>query len=253
MSAGLTATFTSDRTAWRGLFALTVVACLAASGLAQKKRMPPGGHLAIVVDARLAALRAAPNLSAPLVRRLSRGGFVSIRGSQRSSDGILFHRVAINSRTSGWIQSDAVVAGWRASDDEKLLHLIAGPDEFERLARSRIFLETFPRSPWRPTVLLLYGQAAEEAATQLTRQAQRQFERNEIPAEGAPRFSYFMNYNGLDRYNRQGARFIFDESTKSFHYDGAALREILRRYPQSKEADEARQMLAKLDALKVKK
>lgn len=230
-----------------------LVACVAVVAHAQRKRVPPGGHLAVVVDARLAALRTTPSLSATLLRRLGRGGFVSIRGSQRSSDGMLFHRVAINSRTLGWIQSDAVVAGWRANDDGRLLQLIAGPDEFERLARSRIFLDTFMRSPLRPTVLLLYSQAAEEAAAQLSRQAQRQFDRNEIPQNGAPLFSYFMNYNGLDRYNRQGARFVFDESTKSFHYDGAALREVLRRYPQSKEAPAARAMLEKLDAIKTKK
>ncbi|HXI26546.1 MAG TPA: hypothetical protein VNG71_22020 [Pyrinomonadaceae bacterium] len=226
---------------------------MAVSVVAQKKRIPPGGRIAVVVDARLAALRGNPSLNASLVRRLGRGSFVSIRGSQRTGDGILFHRVAVSSRTSGWIQSDAVVAGWRANDDDRLLRLIAGPDEFERLARSRIFLDTFPHSPLRPTVLLLYSQAAEEAAEQLTRSAQRQFTRNEIPENGAPLFSYFLNYNGLDRYNRQGARFVFAESTKSFHYEGAALREILRRYPQSKEALEARAMLEKLEAIKTKK
>lgn len=102
-------------------------------------------------------------------------------------------------------------------------------------------------------MLLLYSQAAEQAAEQLTRAAQRQFSRNEIPENGAPLFSYFLNYNGLDRYNREGVKFLFDEATKTFHYDGAALREILRRYPQSKEADDARKMLGKLDAIRTKK
>lgn len=230
-----------------------MMVCLAVDVTAQRKRIPPGGHLAVVVDSRLAALRANPSLTARLLRRLSRGGFVSVRGSQRTADGILFDRVAINSRTMGWIQSDSVVAGWRSNDDQRLLQLIAGPDEFERAARAKIFLDTFPRSPLRPKVLLLYSQAAEEAAQQLTHSAQRQFTRNEIPENGAPLFSYFLNYNGLDRYNRQGVKFVFDESTKTFYYDGAALREILRRYPQSKEAEEARKMLAKLDAIKTRK
>ena len=220
---------------------------------AQQRRVPPGGRIAVVVDARLAALRAAPNPSANLLRRLGRGRFVSIRGSQRTSEGLVFHRVAINRRTSGWLQSEAVVAGWHPNDDDRLLNLLTGPDEFERAARARIFLDTFPRSPLRPTVLLLYSQAAEEAAEQLTRAAQRQFTRNEIPENGAPLFSYFLNYNGLDRYNRQGVKFVFDESARTFHYDGGALREILRRYPQSKEAEEARKMLEKLDAIKTRK
>jgi len=220
---------------------------------AQQRRVPPGGRIAVVVDARLAALRAAPNPSANLLRRLGRGRFVSIRGSQRTSEGLVFHRVAINRRTSGWLQSEAVVAGWHPNDDDRLLTLLTGPDEFERAARAKIFLDTFPRSPLRPAVLLLYSQAAEEAAEQLTRSAQRQFTRNEIPENGAPLFSYFLNYNGLDRYNRQGIKFVFDESTRTFHYDGAALREIVRRYPQSKEAGEARKILEKLDAVSVKK
>ena len=246
----------NDKLSRSGLIILFAGIVLAASGTslqAQQKRMPPGGRIAVVVDARLAALRAAPNPSANLLRRLGRGRFVSIRGSQRTADGLLYHRVAINRRTSGWIQNEAVVASWHPNDDERLLHLITGPDEFERAARAKIFLDTFPRSPLRPTVLLLYSQAAEEAAEQLTRSAQRQFTRNEVPENGAPLFSYFLNFNGLDRYNRQSVKFVFDESTKTFHYDGAALREIIRRYPQSKEAEGARKLLEKIDAVKTKK
>jgi hypothetical protein len=234
------------------VFAAIILVWAGISAQAQGRRIPPGGRIAVVVDARLAALRAAPSLSANLLRRLGRGRFVSIRGSQRTADGLIFHRVAINRRTSGWLQSEAVVANWHPNDDERLLHLLTGPDEFERAARGKIFLDIFPRSPLRPTVLLLYSKAAEEAAEQLTRSAQRQFTRNEMPEKGAPLFSYFLNYNGLDRYNRQGMRFVFDESTKTFHYDGAALREILRRYPQSKEAEEARQMMEGLHAVKTK-
>src|SRR2546423_14535464 len=72
---------------------------------AQKPRVPPGGHLAIVADERLAALRKLPDPAARLIRRLSRGRFVSIRGSSRTRDGLTFYQVAINRRTSGWLQS----------------------------------------------------------------------------------------------------------------------------------------------------
>ena len=64
-----------------------------------------------------------------------------------------------------------------------------------------------------------------------------------MTAGGAPEFSYFMNFNELDRYNRQGIGFVFDPATKQFHYDGAAWREIVRRHPQSPEAVEARKRL----------
>jgi len=52
-----------------------------------------------------------------------------------------------------------------------------------------------------------------------------------------------LDYNGLDRYNREGLTFLFDRTTRKFSYDGAAWREILKRYPNSPEAVEARKHL----------
>jgi hypothetical protein len=98
----------------------------------------------------------------------------------------------------------------------------------------------------------MYGDAAEEAAAKLSREAERRFERRELPAEGAPEFSYYLNYSGLDRYNRQGVIFTFDRSAKKFHYDGAAWREIVRRYSKSPEAGEARKRLEILASLRTK-
>jgi hypothetical protein len=97
---------------------------------------------------------------------------------------------------------------------------------------------------------LLYADAAEEAANRLSREAERRFERRETPSDGAPEFSYYLNYSGLDRYNRQGITFISDRATKHFHYEGAAWREILRRYPRSPEAVEARKRLEALARVK---
>jgi hypothetical protein len=39
-------------------------------------------------------------------------------------------------------------------------------------------------------------------------------------------------------------KFVFDPSKRELHYDGAAWRELVRRYPQSAEAAEARKRLA---------
>ena len=228
------------------ILVLLVVGLSTGQTFAQKRRIPPGGNIAVVADERLSALRVAPNLSAPLIRRLSRGRFVSIRRSRRNHEGILFSNVVVTRRTSGWVQSEALIMSGRNGDDRRLAHLIGGTDEFDRIARARIFLETFPRSPLRPRVLLALGDAAEEAAAQLTREATRRFERREIPTDGAPEFSYYLNYNGLDRYNRQRVTFIFDRATKQFHYDGAAWREIVRRHSYSPEAVEAQKRLAKL-------
>jgi hypothetical protein len=233
------------------LIALTL-SCLYSSASAQRRQVPPGGHVAVVADERLAALRIVPDPTARLLRRLSRGRLVSIRGTSQSRDGLVFYRVAVNRRTSGWLQREALISSWRPGDDDRLLQLIGGADEFDRVARARIFLDAFPRSPLRSQVLLRYGDAAEEAAAKLSREAERRFERRELPAGGAPEFSYYLNYNGLDRYNRQGVSFTFDRAAKKFHYNGAAWREIIQRYPKSPEAGEARKRLEAVANVKVK-
>jgi len=208
-----------------------------------KRRVPPGGRVAVVVDERLAALRSAPDLRAKLVERLGRGHLVSIRGEKATTEGLKFYRVAISRKTYGWLQSDAVVVPWRPGDDRRLLTLIENSDEFDRIVRAKTFLDAFPRSPLVPKVLALYASEADDLAEKLSQTAQRRFTRNELPADGAPEFSYYLNYSGLDRYNREGITFQFDRATKKFSYDGAAWREILKRFPNSLEALEARKHL----------
>jgi hypothetical protein len=222
-------------------FVLALIVFSAPAHAQKRKHRPPaGGRVAIVVDERLAALRDAPELSANLLQRLSRGRFVSVAGERSSRDGVTFYRVSVTRRTSGWIQSDAVVRPSRAGDDERLLRLIRGSEEFDRISRARIFLDAFPRSALRPAVLLVFGDTAEEAAAKLTREAHRRLDAREMEAGGAPVASYFLNFNGLDRYNRNGIKFVFDPSKRQLHYDGAAWREILHRFPKSPEAAEAR-------------
>ena len=205
--------------------------------LAQQRKPPSGGRLAIVVDERLAALRVTPQLNGRLVRRLSRGRLLAVRSVKTNTDGVSFLLVNVSNRTRGWIQREAVVSPFRSGDDQRLLMLIERSQGFDRIARSRIFLDHFPRSRLRPTVLLLLGDAAEELATRLSRDAARRLKQDR---GDAPEFTYFLNYTGLDRYNRQGITFLFDHSTKRFHYDGASWRELIRRYPHSPEASQAK-------------
>lgn len=214
----------------------------------QRKRRArvAGSQQAVVVDERLAALREDARLTARLVQRLSRGRIVSLIGARRMGDGSNFYRVAVTRRTRGWLPADAVVSPARAGDDEKLLRLIRGSEEFDRIARARIFLDNFGRSPLRPSVLLLFGDEAEQAAAKLSRDAVRRLDEREMAAGGAPIDSYFLNFNELDRYNKQGVTFVFDSAAKRYHYDGESWREIARRYPRSLEAAEARK---RLDAL----
>jgi len=226
------------------LLLLLAVPCVAQG---QGRRRPPaGGRIAFVVDERLSALRDAPRHSANLLQRLGRGRVVAVSGVREARDGVTFLRVAVTSRTSGWVQAEALVRPSVTGEDARLLRLVRGSAEFDRLARARIFLDAFPRSLLRPAVLLVFGDEAEAAAARLSRDAARRLDTREMEASGASTASYFLNFNGLDRLNRLGVKYNFDSATKQFRYDGAAWREILTRYPRSAEAAEARRRLERL-------
>jgi hypothetical protein len=220
-----------------------------ATGTHSSPRRPPAvGRIAVIVDERLSALRAEPDLSAKLLQRVSRGRLVAIIGRRQATSGIVFYHVRLTVRTGGWIQKEAVVSPSNPADDQSLMLLIRSSESFDCLSRAQIFLRTFPRSSLRPEVLLIYADAAEQAAIKLSKDANRRLDQKEIAASRAPEFSFFLNYNGVDRYNRLGVGFVFDRAAKQFHYDGKAWREILKRYPNSAAAVEARQRLANLAA-----
>lgn len=219
---------------------LLFVVFVAIDAQAQARKAPTGGRLAVVVDERLAALRSSPNLNGALVRRLSRGRMLAVRSAKTDQDGVSFLFVNVTTRTRGWIQRESVISPSRSGDDQRLLNLIQQSRDFERIARARIFLDHFRRSALRPTVLLLLGDTAEALAAKLSQSATRKLDSSSLQA---PEFTYYLNYAGLDRYNRQGVHFVFNPSTKRLHYDGAAYRLLLRHHPRSPEALEARQRL----------
>jgi hypothetical protein len=227
------------------VYSVVILLCLGSlpNAALAKRRPPPGGRLAVVADERLSALRASPELSASLLRRLGRGSLVAIRGDKRSRDGIVFYKVNVTIRTGGWIQRDAVFAPSRGGDDARLLRLIKASDSFDRVVRAKIFLDYFTGSELRPEVLLIYALAAEDAVVHLSRDAARRLDEKEMNAGGAPMFTYFLNFNELDRYNRQGITFLFDQSAKQFRYDGEGWQELVHRYPRSPQAAEARKRL----------
>ncbi len=68
-------------------------------------------------------------------------------------------------------------------------------------------------------------------------------------ASGAPLHSYFLNFNMLDRYRKEGIIFLFEPKARAYHYDGAAWSEIVQSFPKSSEAAEAKK---RLDALAAK-
>ena len=235
--------FTSHRNSTsRSFLLIPLIPFLFAPSLTTRAQTHTPSVRAVVVDERLSALRSKIGFDAPFLRRLGRGRRVTIVGAG-SRQGFHFYRVAVTRRTRGWIQREALVVPSRRGDDERLLQLILASSEFDRIARARIFLETFPRSVLRPGVLLMLGDEASKVALKLSRDADRRLDPTEMKATGAPVSSYFLNYNGLDRYRKLGLVFRFDPATKHYQYDGATWLELIRRYPTSAEAREANHRL----------
>lgn len=203
---------------------------------------------AVVVDERLAVLREEPSLFAKSIQRMRLGRMISISGS-KEADGVTFYKVAAPPNNFGWVQSDAVFGKFRRGDDERLARLIQSSDGFEKIERSQVFLETFDSSPLRPAILLLLGDLAEEVALKISSDATKKLDRREMSASGAPLHSFYLNYVSLDRYRKIGINFTFNSSAKLLHYDGAAWREIVKKFPASDEAAEAQK---RLDSLKEK-
>lgn len=202
---------------------------------------------AVVVDDQLAVLRLEPDLSSIPLQRMRRGRTVLISGS-RETEGVTFYRAQLPPEREGWIQADAVVTSSKRGDDLRLANLIRASSGFEQIERAAIFLETFSASPLRPAILLLMGDLLEENAQRLSREAIRRLNMEEIKASGAPLHSFYLNYNGLDRYRRLGINFVFNREARQFHYDGASWREILQKHSKSAEAAEAKKRLDDLAA-----
>ena len=206
------------------------------------------GQLAYVMDETLSVLRPKPSLFAMPVQRMRRGRVVRILGVSEA-DGVRFYRVAAIPSGSGWVQADAVFGRFREGDDARLAKLVQSMSGFDQVEAATEFFNIFPTSPFRAPILLLYGDLLEDTADKLSKDATRALKRPEMAASAAPLHSYYLNYVSLDRYRRLGITFLFNPSTKQFHYDGASWKELVQKHAGSTEAAEAQK---RLDSLKEK-
>ncbi len=220
---------------------------LAMPAFAQTKRklFIPGQH-AIVFDDRLSALREQPDVKAPLKQRLSRGRVVGIVGTAKGKSGARFVRVAISRNVRGWLLTAAIARLGSAADGEKVLAAIAeSKDDLAKARLARLCADELRSPAIALKALLALGQAAEHAAEKLSRDADRRLG-DDAPG-GLSKRDFVLSFNGLDRFNRAGVTFDYDEARDRIVYDGAAYRELLRRYPRSAEAATARARLAQLE------
>ena len=235
------------------LFPLSLVAvlvCLIPAD-AQRQRSRPSKNrpsaALMVVDETLSVLRTRPSLFAAPIQRMRRGRKVQVAGSTEA-DGVRFLKVTSATGHAGWIQADALFGRFRSGDEERFARLVAAADGFEQIELANAFFEMYPISKVRAPILLLFGDLLEDVAVKLSRDATSRLSRREMAASGAPVHSYYLNFNMLDRYRKLGIRFLFNSSTRNFHYDGASWQEIVIKYPSSPEAVEARRRLELLQS-----
>jgi len=233
--------------------ALLVALCVwsaNAQSVARRVQSLPGQR-AVVIDERLSALRQMPDVKAPLLQRLRRGRVIGLSRTGGAKDGPVYHLVAVTRRTRGWILAEAVVRSGRAEDAARLLRMIEETsDEFTRARLARICADEFRNTTAAPRALLLLGEAAEAASARLTREARRRARDvgETATALQASRRDYLLNHAGLDRWNRAGITFDYEAQADRLAYDGAAYRELLRKYPRSDEAKNAQERLESVRA-----
>jgi hypothetical protein len=179
---------------------------------------------------------------------MRRGRKIQILGATEA-DGVKFFKVTAPPANHGWLQADAVFGRFRVGDEERLARLVQALDGFDQIEAAVEFFDLYPKSNFKPSILLLFGDVLEEATGQLSKQAGSRLSRKEMAASQAPLHSYYLNFNMLDRYRKLGVLFLFNSATRQFHYDGASWKEITTKFPASTEALEAKK---RLDALKVK-
>jgi hypothetical protein len=216
-------------------------------GVTTATRLRETGATAVVIDETLSVLRSRPSLFAEPVQRMRRGRKVIIQGVAEA-DGVKFYKVAAPPTNFGWVQSDAVFGVFRPSDEERLARLVQASDGFDQIEIANEFFQLYPRSQFRPALLLLYGDLLEEVAAKLTRDSASRLVRREMAATGAPAYSYYLNFVSLDRYRKLGIIFLFNSATRSFHYDGASWKELAEKFSTLPESAEARKRLDSLNA-----
>ena len=206
------------------------------------------GSTAVVMDETLSVLRVKPSLFSEPVQRMQRGRTVKIL-AVTEADGVKFYRVSALPKNVGWVQADAVFGRFRSGDEQRLAALVQAADGFDQIELASAFFDLYPNSHFLPAILLLFGDLLEEVAAKLTKDASSRLDRRQMAASAAPMHSYFLNFVSIDRYRRLGIIFLFNPSTRNYHYDGASWREIVSKFPPSGEAAEARK---RLDLLKQK-
>jgi hypothetical protein len=164
-----------------------------------------------VADGRLSALRLAPDLASPILRRLRVARVVYEVGRSRDGEGRAWLRVAVTRRTRGWILAEALSRP--GSGEERVRDLLDRLSGFDRMEVARLAADRFPRL--REAANSALAEEAALAAEPLSDRANRRL--GPLPGIPPDRVRALMLSDpGLDRFNRLGVFFDVDVESRTF-------------------------------------
>lgn len=168
---------------------------------------------AYVVDARIAALRTDPDLTALVAKRLRAGRMVAVVERRRDRTGTAWLRVAVTRRTRGWLLADAVAWPGDRAGERRLAARIDAERGLARIQVARLAADRFPRLRQQAAAALEVE--ATVAASRLSRAVARRLG----PLAGATDDevrTLMLSAPELDRYNRLGLRFDVDLTRRAY-------------------------------------
>ncbi|NBO64658.1 MAG: hypothetical protein EBU88_07410 [Acidobacteria bacterium] len=185
-----------------------------------KGPVSPGAR-AVVIDDRYSALRERPDLQGRVIQRLGRGRVVGLLATIRNRRGERFHRLAVSRKRSGWVYELATIRTGSRRDAPRMIGLIEGTaDDFVRISLARICQREFAGTEEARIAQSVVADAAARVAAKLTLEIRRRagdsFTANRRPL--------FLNYPGLDRYNRIGVLFDYDSERDQLFFSRPARR-----------------------------
>ena len=121
------------------------------------------------------------------------------------------------------------------------MKLIEATDSVDKITLCKLLCEHFGKSKLVPRAMLLLGEESERVADTLSQRTRRRLA--EVRGAVAKTRDYYLSDAGLDRFSKLGVVFDFNEASGAFVYDGRSYRELIKRFPGSKEAQQARPRL----------
>lgn len=199
---------------------IILISSLGSLQAATSPRLLPGAR-AVVIDDRYSALRERPDLQGRVIQRLGRGRVVGLLATIRNRRGERFHRLAVSRKRSGWVYELATIRTGSRRDAPRMIGLIEGTaDDFVRISLARICQREFAGTEEARIAQSVVADAAARVAAKLTLEIRRRagdsFTANRRPL--------FLNYPGLDRYNRIGVLFDYDSERDQLFFSRLARR-----------------------------